>query len=189
MKFAAQCGVSTVLLTGKGEPTLYQEELDEYLDLVQENGSFPFVEIQTNGIQIAAGKDEHVQRMLDSWWCKGVTTVSVSIAHYDPVINARVLNAKEDYDWGNLEYVLTDIEDWTPDGSGEKKSINCTRWNCDSLTWFVYWMQNLPGADNGLTYRGHALTNWWTFIGDFDSAMAVGLDLVDQCWRLPLPRV
>jgi hypothetical protein len=102
-------------------------------------------------------------------------------AHYPP-------NAKEDYDWDNLEYVLTDIENWTPDGSGEKKSINCTRWNCDSLTWFVYWMQNLPGANNGLTYRGHALTNWWTFIGDFDGAMAVGLDLVDQCWRLPLLR-
>ena len=92
-------------------------------------------------------------------------------AHYPP-------NAERDYDWANPRYVWTDIEDWTPEGSGEKKRINCARWNSDSLTWFVYWMQNLPGADNGLAYRGRPLINWWTFIGDFDRAMAAGLGLV-----------
>ena len=34
-----------------------------------------------------------------------------------------------------------------------------------------------PGAGNGLSYRGRPLTNWWTFIGDFDAAMAQGLRL------------
>lgn len=91
-------------------------------------------------------------------------------AHYPP-------NAERDYDWANPNYVLTDIEDWTPEGAGPKKRLNCRRWNCDSLTWFIYWMQNLPGANNGLTYRGRLLTNWWTFIGDFDGAMAQGLGL------------
>ena len=32
-------------------------------------------------------------------------------------------------------------------------------------------MQNIPGADNGLTYQDRRLTNWWMFIGDFDKAM------------------
>jgi hypothetical protein len=86
-------------------------------------------------------------------------------AHYPP-------NAEHDYDWANRNHLWTDIEDWRPDGSGQKQRINCTRWNCDSLTWFIYWMQNLPGADNGLTYQGRPLTNWWRFIGDFDAAMA-----------------
>jgi hypothetical protein len=86
-------------------------------------------------------------------------------AHYSP-------NAEHDYDWANRNHVWTDIEDWRPDGSGRKQHINCTRWNCDSLTWFIYWMQNLPGADNGLTYQGRPLSNWWRFIGDFDAAMA-----------------
>jgi hypothetical protein len=86
-------------------------------------------------------------------------------AHYPP-------NAERDYDWANRTYVWTDIEDWKPDGTGEKQRLNCTRWNCDSMTWFVYWMQNLPGADNDLTYQGRPLTNWWRFIGDFDAAMA-----------------
>jgi hypothetical protein len=86
-------------------------------------------------------------------------------AHYPP-------HAERDYDWANRTNVWTDIEDWRPDGTGQKQRLNCTRWNCDSLTWFVYWMQNLPGANNGLTYRGRPLTNWWRFIGDFDAAMA-----------------
>jgi hypothetical protein len=93
-------------------------------------------------------------------------------AHFPP-------NGQRDYDWANKDYVWTDIEDWRPDGEGEKKRINCTRWDCDSLTWFVYWMQNLPGADNGLTFRGRPLTNWWTFTGDFDAAMASGMGLVE----------
>jgi hypothetical protein len=93
-------------------------------------------------------------------------------AHYPP-------NAERDYDWANRNYIWTDIEDWTPEGTGQKQRINCTRWNCDSLSWFIYWMQNLPGANSGLAYRGRRLTNWWTFIGDFDTAMAAKLGLVE----------
>lgn len=92
-------------------------------------------------------------------------------AHYPP-------NGVHDYDWTNRNYILTDIEDWRPDGSGQKQKINCTRWNCDSLTWFIYWMQNLPGANNGLAYGDRALTNWWSFIGDFDLAVDNDFGLV-----------
>jgi hypothetical protein len=90
-------------------------------------------------------------------------------SHYPP-------NAVRDYDWRNRSYIWSDIEDWRPDG-GQKQPLNCDRWRCDSLAWFVYWMQNLPGANNGITYRGRPLTNWWTFIGDFDAAMAGRLKL------------
>jgi hypothetical protein len=92
-------------------------------------------------------------------------------SHYPP-------NGERDYDWANSTYIWTDIEDWTPEGTGRKQRMNCTRWNGDSLTWFIYWMQNIPGANNGLTYRGRPLTNWWTFIGNFDEAMAAGLGLI-----------
>jgi hypothetical protein len=93
-------------------------------------------------------------------------------SHYPP-------NAVRDYDWKNPQYVWTDLEDWNPDGTGERKHMNALRWNGDSLTWFIYWMQNLPGRDNGLKYQGRSLTNWWTFIADFDSSMKAGLRLMD----------
>ena len=92
-------------------------------------------------------------------------------AHFPP-------NGLHDYDWANRNAIETDIEDWTPDGSGQKQKMNCERWNCDSLTWFIYWMQNLPGRHNNIHYRGRPLTNWWHFIGNFDEAMASGVKLV-----------
>ena len=91
-------------------------------------------------------------------------------SHYPP-------NATQDYDWANPTYIESDIEDWQPDG-GPKKGLNCRRWNADSLTWFIYWMQNLPGAENGLSYRGRPLSNWWAFIGDFDGAMRSRMGLL-----------
>jgi hypothetical protein len=91
-------------------------------------------------------------------------------AHFPP-------NGRRDYDWANTELVATDIEDWTPEG-GVTQRLNCHRWGGDSLTWFMYWMQNLPGRGSALTYRGRPLTNWWSFIGDWDRVMAERTGLV-----------
>jgi hypothetical protein len=96
--------------------------------------------------------------------------------HYPP-------NGERDYDWANKRLVETDIEDWKPDGTGLRKPINCDRWGGDSLRWFIYWMQSLPGADNGLVHEGRPLTNWWMFIGDFDGAMRRGMKLTEQPMR------
>ena len=92
-------------------------------------------------------------------------------AHFPP-------NGERDYDWRNPKKVWTDIEDWRPDGGGQKIQINSDRWNRDSLQWFVYWMQNVPGLNNGITYRGRPLTNWWRLIGDFDGAMSERVKLI-----------
>jgi hypothetical protein len=94
-------------------------------------------------------------------------------AHYPP-------NAERDYDWANRRQVETDIEDWRPDGSGRKCPVNCERWQGSSLKWFIYWMQNLPGADNGLRDGDRPLTNWWLFLGDFDRAAGMGLKLTGE---------
>jgi len=94
-------------------------------------------------------------------------------SHYPP-------NAEGDYDWANKRYVQTDIEDWRPDGTGKKQRMNCDRWEGNSLTWFVYWMQNIPGAKSGLSHQGKPLTNWWIFIGDFDTARKKRMTLVEE---------
>jgi len=98
-------------------------------------------------------------------------------AHYPP-------NAESDYDWGNPRYVETDMDDWKPDGSGKKTRMNCHRWGGNSLRWFIYWMQHLPGPGNGLKFEGRPLQNWWVFIGDYDSAKKEGLGLVQSAPKL-----
>ena len=94
-------------------------------------------------------------------------------SHYPP-------NADGDYDWGNPRFVLTDVEDWKPDGTGRRQRLNCERWGGGSLKWFVYWMQHLPGQENGLTWQGKRLRNWWVFLGDYDTAKRQGLTLVEE---------
>ena len=91
-------------------------------------------------------------------------------AHYPP-------NGEKDYDWKNENFVSTDIENWKPDGSGKKIKMNCETWNCNSLDWFTYWMQNLPGKSNGLISDGKELNNWWIFTGDYDYAKKSDLKL------------
>lgn len=91
-------------------------------------------------------------------------------AHYPP-------NAVRDYDWQNPNYIWTDIEDWKPDGSGQKVYINSDRWNGDSLRWFIYWMQSYPGMNNTLYDGTKKLNNWWIFIGEYDQSKAAGRSL------------
>lgn len=94
-------------------------------------------------------------------------------AHFPP-------NGERDYDWHNAKEVYSDIEDWRPEGGGEKKLMNCEQWHNDSLCWFIYWMQNIPGAGHSLTLNGQPLTNWWAYVGDFDRAMESNLGLAKK---------
>ena len=94
-------------------------------------------------------------------------------AHYPP-------NGERDYDWANPRFVETDMDDWKPDGTGKKTPLNCERWGGQSLRWFVYWMQHLPGPNNGLDFKGKPLENWWVFIGDYDLAKTRDLGLVQK---------
>ncbi len=93
--------------------------------------------------------------------------------HYPP-------NAEGDYDWRNPRSVMSDIEDWKPDGSGNKRPVSSDIWDKDSYKWFIYWMQAIPGKDNGLKFKGKDLRNWWLLIGDFDYVMKNKMKLTAQ---------
>ncbi len=100
-------------------------------------------------------------------------------------------NTTTDYDYLNPTLVSSDIEDWRPDASGSKKSVNVSTWG--SLTypwpgaadfeqraetqWYVYWMQNFPGRSNQIRRGTNWMTNWWAFTGDWDAAIRSGLGL------------
>jgi molybdenum cofactor biosynthesis enzyme MoaA len=84
--FAKQSGVSTVLLTGKGEPLIYQNHITRYLEML-EKWQFPFVELQTNGILLTNMKTS----ILKMWYDAGLTTISLSCAHWMPSKNKDIL--------------------------------------------------------------------------------------------------
>jgi Bacterial Ig-like domain (group 2) len=94
-------------------------------------------------------------------------------------------NTTTNYDYLNTTAVQSDIEDWRPDGSGTRKAVNVNTWG--QLTypwpgaaefgqrveaqWYAFWMQNMPGLDNGIPRGAGVMTNWWAFVGDWDAAI------------------
>jgi|GEM_PF-551708 len=89
-------------------------------------------------------------------------------------------NGTSDYDWENPNGVYSDCENWTPDGLGVVQTVNCHTWSGTTcaddggLKYKIWWMQNIPGKNNNLSYKGSNLRNWWEFFGDFDATMAFG---------------
>ena len=77
MAFARNCGVSTVLLTGKGEPTIQPRLIQRYVARLGCN--FPFVELQTNGLLLL---DEKYDHWLQRWYDEGLNTIAISVPHY-----------------------------------------------------------------------------------------------------------
>jgi len=88
LEFAKTSGVSTVLLTGKGEPTLYPQLITRYLKEIKKY-KFPFVELQTNGVELVKN-DIQIGQLLNDWWHLGLTTIGVSCVHFSWLKNKEI---------------------------------------------------------------------------------------------------
>ncbi|HPA46535.1 MAG TPA: hypothetical protein PLZ55_02830 [bacterium] len=109
-------------------------------------------------------------------------------------------NIASDYIYDSTATVLSDCEDWHPDG-GIQKPVNVDTWRGMPYPWpegtelgteppfcldfsraenqfYMYWRQNIPGYQNGIVFDGNKeITNWWRFIGDWDNAIREGVGL------------
>lgn len=83
---AKTAGATTVMLTGKGEPTLYRKQISQYLSMLQE-WNFPRIELQTNAILLESRiPDEE----LALWYDMGLDTIAISTAGFDSEINRQI---------------------------------------------------------------------------------------------------
>lgn len=87
-RLAQLSGVTTAMLTGKGEPTLFPAQISQYLEVLSEF-DFPLVEIQSNGLVLAERKDEYTPH-LQNWHRLGLSLVALSVVHYEPEPNRQV---------------------------------------------------------------------------------------------------
>ena len=97
-------------------------------------------------------------------------------------------NTTTDYDYLNPTAVESDIEDWKPNG-GITKPVNVDTWgnlkyNWPGETdfsqrkesqWYIYWMQNMPGYNNSITFGKNIMTNWWQLTENWDEFYKLGL--------------
>jgi molybdenum cofactor biosynthesis enzyme MoaA len=91
--YASYHGVDTVLITGKGEPTLKEELTSLVIDRAHKVG-FPIIELQTNGYMLWKNP-----KMLEIFENVGLTTVAISIADFIPRINNKIIGLPEDYNY------------------------------------------------------------------------------------------
>ena len=87
-RLAQLSGVTTAMFTGKGEPTLFPAQLTRFLEALAPF-EFPLIELQTNGILPASRRERYAGHLKD-WHRLGMTTLAVSIVHYDPEKNRSV---------------------------------------------------------------------------------------------------
>jgi len=87
-RLAKSCGVTTAMFTGKGEPTIFPDQITTYLEKMEKH-NFPLIELQTNGILLSEKADKY-DRHLKTWYEKGMTTIAVSIVHYEPEKNRQI---------------------------------------------------------------------------------------------------
>lgn len=87
-ELANRSGIDTVMLTSRGEPTLFPDQITAYLEHLQPFG-FPFVELQSNCILLAQKKDYYAE-YLKKWYELGLTTITISVVSHKPEVNQRI---------------------------------------------------------------------------------------------------
>lgn len=79
--------VTNVIITGKGEPTLYPDQITNYLKALKKY-NFPVIELQTNAILFDKQREKYAA-YLKKWYHLGLTFIAISIVHYDPEKNRK----------------------------------------------------------------------------------------------------
>lgn len=71
-----------------------------------------------------------------------------------------------------------DCESWNPDPLKTTYiKANCQKWGCTDSGFYKWWMQNIPGYNNGIEYQGKKMRNWWEAMYDFNAFIDKGRSL------------
>ena len=80
--------VGSVIITGKGEPTLFPGQITDYLTHL-EKYNFPLIDLQTNGL-LFDRQPTRFDPYLRQWYDQGLAFVALSITHYLPGENREI---------------------------------------------------------------------------------------------------
>ncbi len=84
-------------------------------------------------------------------------------AHYTP----NWSSASDEYRYDLSTMKENNCENWNPDPSkSEYKMANCAQWGCSEKGYYMWYLQNMPGYNNGIEYNGKPVRNWWEALYD-----------------------
>ncbi len=98
----------SVIITGKGEPTLYPDQITQYLEHLRPH-NFPLIDLQTNAVLFDRQRGKFLD-YLRTWYDLGLAWVAISIVHFLSEENRKVYTprAKEYVD---LPKIVADINE------------------------------------------------------------------------------
>jgi len=110
IQLAERGGVTNVLITGKGEPTLYPEHVTAYMNHLVDR--FPFIELQTNGSILEMDRYQRfsVPGLLEQWAGLGMTTVMISNVGYKEDLNQQIYFPRH-AEWIDLQKVVDRVHE------------------------------------------------------------------------------
>jgi len=91
-------GVTTVLLTGRGEPTLCPMQITSYLEML--DNRVPFIELQTNGLLL-----EKLNDSIKKWHELGLNTICLSVVSHRRLDNIGIYGG-DHYDLFDMIHYL-----------------------------------------------------------------------------------
>lgn len=87
---ARDLNATSALLTGRGEPTLYPNDITEALKVLKLHG-YPLIDLQTNGLVFDTAWELY-EPYLREWFDLGLTYISFSVIHHESEPNHKVYN-------------------------------------------------------------------------------------------------
>ena len=84
---ANRSDVDTVMLTSRGEPLLFPDQITAYLEYLQKH-HFPFIELQSNLIPVGMNFNKY-NDYLKKWYELGLTTICISVVSENKEKNQR----------------------------------------------------------------------------------------------------
>lgn len=80
------------------------------------------------------------------------------------------------YQYNSASIYQSDLLNWQPSGGLLAPTSGAT-WNNTDRDYFLMWLQSIPAENNGLTWNGQQLTNWWSALADFHGCVSSGWGL------------
>lgn len=82
-------------------------------------------------------------------------------AHFTP----NWTSVSDEYKFNIQSYSENNCETWNPDPSKSTfVSANCSQWGCSEKGYYLWFMQNMPGYNNGIIDGNRRVRNWWEAI-------------------------
>lgn len=96
-------------------------------------------------------------------------------AHYTPNWSDASAHA---YQYALQGSRKNNCETWHPnDNQTTYVSANCSQWDCSEVQFYKWFMQNMPGYNNGIQHEDKTMRNWWEAMYDFNHFIDAGRGL------------